>query len=351
MAARQSKDLAGHSGLIVSGSTNVLIGGFPAARQGDGFVCPAISHKGGGAIMSGSSTVFINGKPAARMGDKTMCGVPPIPAPIGVTPAEKKTLVCPMARNIDFVNDGYIHSVGVSGDLTDEDKDGSYDTFSFDAPLIFDLKSSSVNWEPLGEGNGSIGGNLELSVGHGMVRGSLYAPFTSKGTYGREVYADITGVHHGATIHGGKEGVWEDTINGYWDVGYAEAYSTEQVICDFEGKRYGIQYKSGASAGKQRLGLNFSRNILGILKYEGNIEPKLVSIGAGAGCGCYVDFDDFEINVNASGELALLLGINGELSVTLSLKPIVEFLCDFLGLAASKDGEVLTGCPTVLIGD
>lgn len=67
--------------------------------------------------------------------------------------------------------------------------------------------------------------------------------------------------------------------------------------------------------------------------------------------GCHVDFDDFEINVNASGELALLLGINGELSVTLSLKPIVEFLCDFLGLAASKDGEVLTGCPTVLIGD
>ena len=38
-AARKGIDIAGHSGLINTGSDNVLIDGYPAARKGDGFIC------------------------------------------------------------------------------------------------------------------------------------------------------------------------------------------------------------------------------------------------------------------------------------------------------------------------
>ncbi|QUX92111.1 type VI secretion protein [Marinomonas sp. A3A] len=54
-------------GPIAAGSSNVLIGGIPAARDGDMLVCvgPPDSIKGG------SGSVTINGKPAARLGDGT----------------------------------------------------------------------------------------------------------------------------------------------------------------------------------------------------------------------------------------------------------------------------------------
>nr|AGS52778.1 hypothetical protein [uncultured bacterium contig00132] len=49
------------SGVIASGSSNVLIGKMPAAAVGD-------------SIAQGSGTVFINKKPAGRMGDSTLNG-------------------------------------------------------------------------------------------------------------------------------------------------------------------------------------------------------------------------------------------------------------------------------------
>jgi uncharacterized Zn-binding protein involved in type VI secretion len=61
-----------HAGVVTAGSANVVIGGFPAARQGDFASCPLfeglVPHVGG-PIIGGSVTVFINGMPAARMGD------------------------------------------------------------------------------------------------------------------------------------------------------------------------------------------------------------------------------------------------------------------------------------------
>lgn len=63
--------LAPHvGGPILTGSTNVLIGGMPAARVSDTAVCvgpPA-------TVITGSATVFINGLPAARLGDQTSHG-------------------------------------------------------------------------------------------------------------------------------------------------------------------------------------------------------------------------------------------------------------------------------------
>ncbi|MET5651801.1 PAAR domain-containing protein [Enterobacter hormaechei] len=61
-----------------SGSPDVIIGGFPAARKGDTLSC---STHGSGIIVGGSGTVFVNGMPLARQGDKTKCDVSGSPAP------------------------------------------------------------------------------------------------------------------------------------------------------------------------------------------------------------------------------------------------------------------------------
>ena len=55
-------------GVIVGGSSEVSIGGLPAARAGD-------PTQTGRPIEQGSSNVFINGRPAATAGDRTGCGV------------------------------------------------------------------------------------------------------------------------------------------------------------------------------------------------------------------------------------------------------------------------------------
>jgi len=78
-------------GTVTEGSPDVMIGGKPAARVGDGAASGAPVVEGspnvfingrpaaiaggrngcGGVVVGGSSNVFINGKPAARAGDPT----------------------------------------------------------------------------------------------------------------------------------------------------------------------------------------------------------------------------------------------------------------------------------------
>ena len=57
-------------GPVITGSSNVFIGGMPAATVGDQCTCVGPPD----TIIQGSSSVFINGKPAARMGDMTSHG-------------------------------------------------------------------------------------------------------------------------------------------------------------------------------------------------------------------------------------------------------------------------------------
>jgi len=65
--AAQAQDPA--PGVVVQGSSDVLSGGLPAARQSDATTTP------GSGVEEGSSNVIINGRPAARLGDRTNCGV------------------------------------------------------------------------------------------------------------------------------------------------------------------------------------------------------------------------------------------------------------------------------------
>ena len=54
-------------GVVTGGADGVIIGGKPAARQGD-------TTSDGSVIVEGSPNVFINGRPAAVMSGKTGCG-------------------------------------------------------------------------------------------------------------------------------------------------------------------------------------------------------------------------------------------------------------------------------------
>lgn len=78
MPAARLGDLTMHFGTIgpvVTGLT-VLIGGKPAATMGDPHVCPMFDGPKphvGGVIMKGSTKVLICNKPAARVGDLTQC--------------------------------------------------------------------------------------------------------------------------------------------------------------------------------------------------------------------------------------------------------------------------------------
>lgn len=351
-AARKGIDIAGHSGLINTGSDNVLIDGFPAARKGDGFICPAAFHNGSGIIMGGSTSVLINGKPAARMGDATICGVQALPT-VGVKAAQEDILFTEMLANQEFSNDSHINAFGVQGSLTDENGNGQYDTFNLDTPLVIDSKYNSPNWEPFGEGNGGAGFGAGFSAGHGKVKAGLYAD----GTYGGEAEAGITGIHYDANVHAGKEGVLYNDVTGYGDVGYAEANATSELIADWEEKRIGNQIGFGAKAGGARAGLEGSSDFLGILKVKGNIEGEAGAVGLSAKGGWYVDFDDLEAHIELGGELAVLLGIKCDVSVTLSLKPITNFITNaaesiggVLGIVPARDGIVLTGSLTVIIG-
>ena len=73
---------------IVSGASNVMIGGQPAARVSDTSVpclLPGCVPGGPGQIVKGSTTVMIGGLPAARVNDQTAhpACVAPIPSPVG----------------------------------------------------------------------------------------------------------------------------------------------------------------------------------------------------------------------------------------------------------------------------
>ena len=62
-AARQG-DQTNKGDAVIGSSSNVIINGKPAAVQSDRTGC-------GGVVISGSSNVFINGRPMARSGDQT----------------------------------------------------------------------------------------------------------------------------------------------------------------------------------------------------------------------------------------------------------------------------------------
>ena len=118
-----------------------------------------------------------------------------------------------------------------------------------------------------------------------------------------------------------------------------------------------MQMELGAKAGVARAGTDGTADILGILNVKANVEVPFAVADASVKGGWYLDFDDLKTHINLGGDLALLLGLKCDLAVTLSLKPITnfitnaaEYISNVLGLVAPKDGIVLTGSSAVIIG-
>lgn len=79
-AAATIGDLSTHGGTVVGpGVASVLIGGKPAAVQGDQHACPLPPQHGPSAspFLAGSASVLIGGRPALRVGDTCACGASP----------------------------------------------------------------------------------------------------------------------------------------------------------------------------------------------------------------------------------------------------------------------------------
>lgn len=78
--AARNGDPTGHPGVLAGpGVPMVLIGGMPAAVQGDNHICampPLAGPHPPSPIASGSLSVLIGGRPAARVGDLAGCGAP-----------------------------------------------------------------------------------------------------------------------------------------------------------------------------------------------------------------------------------------------------------------------------------
>ena len=69
-------------------------------------------------------------------------------------------------------------------------------------------------------------------------------------------------------------------------------------------------------------------------------------VGGDIGLGGYLDTDDYEVNIKA--KLGAELGLGLELALDVTIKYWGWF--DFLE-SSIIDGEILTGCTTVIIGD
>lgn len=72
----------------------------------------------------------------------------------------------------------------------------------------------------------------------------------------------------------------------------------------------------------------------------------------GGKAGFYIDTDDFAISANAGGKISVLIGIEADLEVTLSAKPIIDGIKNLIDRFSPSviEGTLISGCPNILIG-
>lgn len=353
-AARALIDQGAHTGPITTGSFNVLIGGKPAARKGDAITC---SSHGVASIIEGSSSVFINGISVARLGDKTSCGTPPQPPSVGPVGAPVDNHFWSIIPDQKLNNDGTIDhkaddnlsikAFEAYANKEDKTKDGSYDygTVGFTA---FEMNIKG-DYEPLGKGNGGVGGSAGFSKYKAEAKGGLYG---SNGMYGGEAEGKASVMSGNAEAHIGKEGVLYHKSELKGDIAYAEGKAEAKVLTGGSDNRYGFQGELSGDAGAVKADYEGQSDFFGVIKGKAKVGLSGGSAALGGKGGVYYDTDDYEIGVNIGGKIALAIGIKADLEVSLSAKPIVN------GIKSLKEklfpsvieGTILTGCPTVIIG-
>lgn len=347
-AARAVIDKGAHSGPITAGSPDVMIGGKPAARQGDPVNCS--NHAGPASIIEGSKTVLINGKPAARLGDKTSCATPPAPAPKGPAPAKDEFHFWTPAKNSNpdgtvitqYPDHLTIKVFNAYSNLKDSNKDGIMDYG--EAGFVMSEINAKGDWVPADGKYGKYGGSGGFSTFKAETKGT-YIDNDGQNVNTAEGKASVISAN--AEGHAGKEGVLYQKSELKGDLLYAEGKADGQFYSGGTQNKYGFQAEVSGDAGVARGEYEGQIDIpLLTVKAKGGV--KVGSASAGAKGGFYYDTDDYKGNINVGGELALLLGLEIDLDITLDLKPLVDFIN---GLDSKPmEGTIISGCSTVIIG-
>lgn len=336
-AARQSLDKAAHSGPINTGSHNVTIGGLPAARQGDTFIC--LLH-GPGNIVAGSKSVTINGVPAARMGDITRCKVESLPPVKG-----KKTSISHFLTPVKNANqDGTVKThkpdnialriFSIYSTQSDESENNSFDQVKTGISITdFQIK------DHIGDKNNGFDATIGGSVG--KLEGTAGLK-NKNGEYGAGAKGRATGISGNAGVSSGNENSGDYAgAKSEGSVGYGDAKIEGNVIYKPEDEKYGFGFDIGAEAAVAHGELEGAVETK-YFAFKGTLGGSAGSIGGGAGLTVILDTDDMVLEIRATGEIALLLGLKGDASLRAG---------DYDDNSQKNlSGAVLSGLSTVIIG-
>jgi uncharacterized Zn-binding protein involved in type VI secretion len=323
-------------GPIVAGAPTVLVAGMAQARAGDQCTCTGPPDM----IVKGSPTVLIGGKPAARMGDQTVHG--------GTIAAGAPNVLIGMsgaggaAATPSTVSPG-THVPGKPGDGPD----------AIDAPYKVNKarlggddnvdvmfaegggSASAGDGRATAQGEVALGGVRMDHAGHikGPVGGShklqaLTADAKAYGSIGKtglggEAGASARMIEEEASIFAGP-----DENNPYGEIGgsYAlmKAEAKGDLLVGSDGRRAGLAVggKAGASAAEGDIKSEFNIPIPftdWTISGRGKVSGDAGSIGGGAGAHAYRDLESGRYHVGAFGEVAVFLGLGGD--VDLSLGP------------------------------
>jgi len=352
-------DLAAHlGGTIVIGSTNVLIGGRPAARQGDSVVC---TMHGMGTITQGSTSVFINGMPAARMGDMTGCLAPglaavSVPPVLGHEPLKYSSVGQTNAEADEKGKPNFVHAEGT---VTDENQDGNLDTAEGSFSLVR-LRETGFN-----EGIIETSGSQELDIG--SISGKAFARATTEGgSIGGSAEA-ISARWSGVAAIGGEKG-YNPVLAVGGEIKGPAAKASGELLAGDDGTRSGFSQK--VDVGAQIVGFETSQ-VANIPLWDDNSVQfrqkggaSLGPAGIAEGFWGYHDKKTNRFYLGIMAKLRLLFGLEGEMEMSVGKKfkkdepappatPTNPFAgyqnTPGLGLGGLP-GTILSGKFTVLIG-
>ncbi|MCL2897394.1 PAAR domain-containing protein [Brenneria tiliae] len=350
-AARALIDTGAHTGPIQSGSPNVIIGGFPAARKNDAVSC---SKHGSGSIVGGSGSVFVNGLPLARLGDKTQCNTGGGAA--AATPKANPPQYWGGSLAKQAGEDGMMHGknfdariLGAYASTENKSGSGGHDTASVGFALA-DITQGNMKSQDI------LKGEMRTKVAVANATGTIYGENQDIG--GFNASATATGIQYGGTAGVGKEGTLYGGVAGDVVIGSAEAKVVSETYSGDKG-RWGFSGEVGAEASAIKGEAVGNVDIFGVVVADAKIGGSLGSVGASGGLTGYLDSTDYSLNLRVSGELALLVGLKGDVGVKVSWKPVSNLYYKFLGGETdaistpplSGDGTIITGCVTVLVGD
>lgn len=357
-AARALIDKGAHTGIITKGSTDVFVGGKPAARVGDPLKC---SNHGEASITEGSKSVFINGKPAARLGDKTSCGTPPAPEN---KVNKDKIDVLTLAKNTNpdgtvktqYPDNLEVKVLYLDHGYKDKTKDGRYQQEYMGVGLMdFKVKGEK---ELFGKGNGGIGGSTRLSVLKGEATQGVYA---SNGLYGGESTASGSVYSGDAEVYIGSEKMKYVSGKAEGKAFTAEHEATAELYTGGSERKYGFNLQSTEEAAMIKGSLEATSDLYGAkdgevekasnskkTKLNFKVEGDAGSAGWNLGLGTYYDVDDYVFNLKAKLGAHVIFGLKFKTDITINFKPFVDLFNYFT--SGSTEGVIITGCNTVLIG-